>query len=56
MHANMGVAFAARMVLMHVNVTILSAVRSRLLILVSFHVHYLALYFDITCFEIHHPA
>ena len=40
-------AFAARMVLMHINVKILSAVRSRPLTQVSFHVHYFASYFDI---------
>ena len=49
-------AFAARIVLMHINVTILSAVRSRPLIQVSFRVHYLALYCDITSFEMHHTA
>ena len=36
------VAFAVRIVVMHINVTILSAVRCRPLIQVSFHVHYLA--------------
>jgi len=48
----------APMVLMHINVTILSAVRCRPLIQVSFHVHYLAPYCDIrpTPFEIHHTA
>ena len=40
----------------YINVTILSAVRSRPLIQVSFHVHYLASYGDITSFEIHHTA
>ena len=40
--------FAARMVLMHINVTILSAVRSRPLVQVSFHVQYFASYFDNT--------
>ena len=55
-HARMCVAFAAPMVLMHINVTILSAVRSRPPIQVSFQVHYLASYFDITSFEIHHTA
>ena len=49
-------AFAARMVLMHINVKILSAVRSRPLTQVSFHVHYFASYFEITSFEIHHIA
>ena len=48
--------YAARMVLMHINVMILSAVRSRPLVHVSFHVHYFASYFDITKFEIHHKA
>ena len=55
-HARMCVAFAAPMVLMHINVKILSAVRSRPLTQVSFHVHYFALYFDITSLEIHHIA
>ena len=45
--AIMCVAFAARMVLMHISVNILSAVRSRPLTQVSFHVHYFASYFDI---------
>ena len=49
-------AFAARMVLMHINVKILSAVRFRPLTQVSFHVHYLASYFDVTSLEIHHIA
>ena len=49
-------AFAARMVLMHINVKILSAVRFRPLTQVSFHVHYFASYFDITSLEIHHIA
>ena len=50
------VSYAGRMVLMHINVMILSAVRSRPLVHVSFHVHYFASYFDITKFEIHHKA
>ena len=49
-------AFAARMVLMHIIVKILSAVRSRPLTQVSFHVNYFASYFDITSLEIHHIA
>ena len=44
-------ALAARRVLMYINVKILSAVRSRPLIQVSFDVHYFTSYFDITCFE-----
>ena len=55
-HARMCVAFAAPMVLMHINVTILSAVRSRPLKQVSFHMHYFASYFDITYLDIHHIA
>ena len=55
-HAIMCVAFAARMVLMHISVKILSAVRSRTLTQVSFHVHYFASYFDIVYLEIHHIA
>jgi len=55
-HARMCVAFTTPMVLMHINITILSAVRSRRLIQVSFQVHYLASYCDITSFEIHHTA
>ena len=35
---------------------VLSAVRSRPLTQVSFHVHYFASYFDIACLEIHHIA
>ena len=38
----------ARLVLMLTNVKIVSAVRSRLLIQISFHVLILASYFDIT--------
>ena len=49
-------AFPARMVLMHINVKIHSAVRYRPLIQVSFHVHYFASYFNITYFEIDHIA
>ena len=49
-------AFAARIVLMHINVKILSAVRFRPLTQVWFHVHYFASYFDITSLEIHHIA
>ena len=52
----MCVTFATPIVLMHINITILSAVRYRLLIQVSFHVHYLASFCDITPFEIHHTA
>ena len=48
MHASKCVAFAARKMLMHINVTIRSAVRSRPLIQVSFHVHYFGSYCDIT--------
>ena len=48
--------FAARMVLMHINVMILSAVRSRPLVQVSFHVHYYASYFNSSYFEIYHKA
>ena len=55
-HAIMCVAFAARMVLIHISVKILSAVRSRPLTQVSFHVHYFASYFDIVYLEIHHIA
>ena len=55
-HARMGVVFAARMVLKHINVKILSAVRSRPFTQVSFHVHYFESYFDITSLEIHHIA
>ena len=55
-HAIMFVAFAARMVLMHISVKILSAVRSRPLTQVSFHVHYFVSYFDIAYLEIHHIA
>ena len=55
-HARMCVAFAAPMVLMHINVTILSAVRSQPLTQVSFHMHYFASYFDITYLDIHHIA
>ena len=54
--AIMCVALAARMVLMHISVKILSAVRSRPLTQVSFHVHYFASYFDIVYLEIHHIA
>ena len=56
MYARMCVAFAARMMLMHINVKRLSPVRSRPLTQVSFHVHYFASYFDITSLEIHHIA
>ena len=42
----------ARMMLMHINVKTLSAVRSQPLIQVSFHVHFLVSYVDITSFEI----
>ena len=52
----MCVACVAPMVLMHINVKILSAVRSRPLTQVSFHVHNFASYFDITSLEIHHIA
>ena len=45
-HATMCVTFAVRMVLMHINVMIFPAVRSRSLVQVSFHVHYYASYFD----------
>ena len=55
-HAIMCVAFAARMVLMHISVNILSAVRSRPLTQVSFHVHYFASYFDNAYLQIHHIA
>ena len=48
MHASKSVIFAARMVLMHINVNILFAVQSRPHIQVSFHGHYVAYYFDIT--------
>ena len=47
-------ALTARIVLMHINVKVLSAVRSRRLTQVSFHVHYFASYFEITSLEIHH--
>ena len=40
----------------YINVTILSAVRSRPLTQVSFHMHYFASYFDITYLDIHHIA
>ena len=55
-HARMCVTYAARIVLMHINVMILSEVRSRPLVQVSFHVHYFASYCYITYFEIHHEA
>jgi len=45
-HATMCVTFAVRMVLMHINVMIFPAVRSRSLVQVSFHVHYYASYFE----------
>jgi len=55
-HVRMCVTFAARMMLMHINVKILTVVLSQPLIQVSFHVHYFASYFDITDFDIHHIA
>ena len=55
-HVRVFVTFAARMVLMHINVMIFSEVRSRPLVQVSFHVHYYASYFDSSYFEIYHKA
>ena len=49
-------AFAAPMVLMHINVTIISTVRSRSLTQVSFHMHYFESFFDITYLDINHIA
>jgi len=55
-HARMCATFDTQIVLMHFNVMILSAVRSRPLVQVSFHVHYFASYLDITVFENQHQA